>query len=60
MAENNNLILYESKTEKMALDKVSSYHGFEEGEDLFLIDTFLDENVITFSSDGKLKKIPKR
>ena len=50
----------ESKIEEVNMDEYSTYHGFEENEELYLINSHLDENVMTINNDWRFTQIPKR
>ena len=55
-----NSSLTESKIGKVPFDEDTIYLGFEEKEDLILINGYLNENVITISNNGRFGRTPKR
>ena len=52
--------LSQSKIKEVNMDEYSTYHGFEENEELYLINSHLDENVMTIHNDWRFTQIPKR
>ena len=51
--------LSESKVKEVNMNEYSTYLGFEETEELYLINSHLDEKVITIN-DWRFTQIPKR
>ena len=52
--------LSQSKIKEVNMDEYSTYHGFEENMELYLINSHLDENVMTINNDWRFIQIPKR
>ena len=52
--------LSQSKIKEVNMDEHSTYHGFEENEELYLINSHLNENVMTINNDWRFTQILKR
>ena len=52
--------LSQYKIKEMNMDEYSTYHGFEENEELYLINSHLNENVMTINNDWRFTQILKR
>ena len=56
----NGYLVSESEIKNVNMDESSTYHGFEENGELYIINSLLHQKVMTFSEDWRFTQIPQR